>query len=380
MRVLSKLALSCSLVLSIGVTTAIKPPRDPTCASLLPAYLASLDAGRTPKPLPVAPANFPPSEGDVGYNLEQVRPGVHRVYSNGYISLIILKGRHLVLIDFPDPIPRGPPSNTSVVASAAIEILNGTKPSKIDMVYSHSHFDHIGKASLTKTILKDKFPSAKFDIWASKGTARSLALSKSRKAPFPNQIFKESVVLYVGNRGQRMPILLKVIGGHTEDDVFAYLKPWKGQKGVLFAVDLGAAGWAPFFFLDLTQNLNQYLAAQDRLMQFDFDVFVGGHVSRTGTKRDIAINKQYLLSVIESARKAIPSATQFPVVGQQLGIFDPKSSSFGNFFAAIGDFYKGVDKVCAREVIEEWGCRLAGADAVAESCCTAARLYVEIDI
>ncbi len=54
-------------------------------------------------------------------------------------------------------------------------------------------------------------------------------------------------------------------------------------------------GWAPYAYLGMSQSVPGYIAACDQALEFDFDHFVGGHLTRSGTRQDvIAARKAFL--------------------------------------------------------------------------------------
>ena len=69
------------------------------------------------------------------------------------------------------------------------------------------------------------------------------------------------------------------------------------------AVDSVTPGYAQFQGFDLTTNFHQYLKVFDQLLAYDFDTFVGGHLTSIGTKRDVEIAKEYTLDVYNTVKR-----------------------------------------------------------------------------
>ena len=356
----------------------------PDCAAVLPQYLQDLDTGRTPQPLPIPPSAFPPTIRDVGYNLNKLRPGVFSVHDGTYYSMIVLRRQHLVLLDDPAPgLAFSPTSfNSTLTAAAALEVLNGTIPKRIDIVFSHQHFDHIGNAPATKKALTGRFPRAKIRVIASEGARDFIAKSNSMRAIIPTHTFRKKAVLRVGGKrgSDGLSIVLKEIGGHTEDDILAYFPPSNGQQGIVFIVDILLPGFSPAVGFGITQNLREYLRVHDIVLKLDFATLIGGHYTRTGTREDVQISKEYALFVIDASRRALANGPNFTELAESQGVFDRSDRAFGNFFLTITSTFDTVDSACARDVIAEWGCRLASTDVLARSQCMTARFFNIVDM
>ena len=52
----------------------------------------------------------------------------------------------------------------------------------------------------------------------------------------------------------------------------------------LMAVDCVTPGYAPFQGFDITTNFHEYLKMSDQLLAYDFNTFVGGHLTAIGNK------------------------------------------------------------------------------------------------
>ena len=69
------------------------------------------------------------------------------------------------------------------------------------------------------------------------------------------------------------------------------------------AVDSVTPGYAPFQGFDLTTNFHQYLKVFDQLLAYDFDTFVGGHLTSIGTKHDVEITKEFTMDVYNTVKR-----------------------------------------------------------------------------
>jgi hypothetical protein len=75
-------------------------------------------------------------------------------------------------------------------------------------------------------------------------------------------------------------------------------------------VDVIFPGWVPFAYLAESQNIPGYLDAPARALEHDFETFVGGHMTRLGTRDDITMHQQYIADQDPSANEVI-SPTHF---------------------------------------------------------------------
>jgi len=81
---------------------------------------------------------------------------------------------------------------------------------------------------------------------------------------------------------------------HEQGNLFIYLPAEK----VLMAVDIVYPGWVPFTNIGMAEDIGEYVEHHDALLAYDFDVFVGGHVGRVGTKNDVEIDKASLKDLV----------------------------------------------------------------------------------
>lgn len=122
--------------------------------------LRDLDAGRTCATLPTPRRNrvirLPPAT----YNLTSLRRGVFLYDDGAYLTLILARADRLAIVDFPDSAGSNPPNGTGTLLTTAIdEVLAGRTPARVDMVYSHEHFDHIGGATRVRALPCRQIPA-----------------------------------------------------------------------------------------------------------------------------------------------------------------------------------------------------------------------------
>src|SRR5258708_30744457 len=85
----------------------------------------------------------------------------------------------------------------------------------------------------------------------------------------------------------------------NEGDLFIYVS----HAEFLMGIDSGTAGYAPFQGFDITTNFHQYMKVFDELLAYDFDTFVGGHLTSTGTRKDVEITKEFTFDVYNTVKR-----------------------------------------------------------------------------
>src|SRR5580693_936772 len=209
------------------------------------------------RPVPPAiRARILPVDPKKGYLVKELKPNVFLITDGGYQSVFVTTGKGVILLD-------APPSYGTKIVRAVSEV---TSEPIVELVYSHSHLDHIsGAADVLKAI-----PNVK--IIAENGVAEFLREKRDpRRPPIPTETFKDHETLTLGSA------TIELRHGHwhsNEGDLYIYLP----SKKVLMAIDTLPPGYAQFQDFDLTSDFHDYLAMFDKVLAYDFDVLVGGHL------------------------------------------------------------------------------------------------------
>jgi hypothetical protein len=69
-------------------------------------------------------------------------------------------------------------------------------------------------------------------------------------------------------------------------------------------VDVVFPGWVPFAYLAESQNKPGWLEAPAQALGYPFHTFVGGHLTRLGTRDDVVIQQEYVAD-LKAAANAI---------------------------------------------------------------------------
>lgn len=141
------------------------------------------------------------------------------------------------------------------------------------------------------------------------------------------------------------------------------------------AIDTLAPGYAPFMGFDITSNFHQYLQVFDRLLEYDFDVFVGGHLTHPGSRADVEMTREFTHDVYETVKRIHGETDLMGILvetAEQIGGWDNKYLLFGRFLDVV------TERATA-EIEQRWMDRLAGVDVFAEDHVGTALIYVRWD-
>ena len=300
-------------------------------------------AGESPKhafaPIPKT-ARGPDIPQDKGYLVEEIRDGLYWVTEGTYLVMFLTTGKGVIVVD-------APPTIGEKYLKAIAEV---TDEPITHVIYSHTHADHIASASM--------FPSDVVII-AHEETASQLALANDPKrtyafgsflggsrVPLPTVTFKDTYTLKVG----RQTLQLEYRGpNHEPGNIFIYAP----RQKVLMLVDVVFPGWVPFKDLALAEDLPGYIKAHDEALSFDFDTFIGGHLNRLGTRKDVEIQREYILDMQKNAAQAFQTV-DFYAIAQETG--------FENPWVLFDTYMNAVAQKCTDLTLPVWIDRLAGAD------------------
>lgn len=286
-----------------------------------------------------------------GIETRKVADGVYVVTDGVWQSAFAVTGAGVVVFDAPETYGGKIRAEIAAVTSQPITTL----------VYSHIHKDHIGGAAAFAGIKG-------LEIVASSGVARFLAEKKDPNRLVPTRTFDDQLVLDRGG----MRIELRAAHYHSDEgDLIVYMR----RARFLMAIDTLAPGYCPFMGFDITSNFHEYLRVFDTLLKYDFDVFVGGHLTHVGSRADVEVTREFTRDVYETVKRVHRETDLMGVFGEtakQIGGFDNKFLLFKTF----------LDVVTARataEIEQRWMGRLAGVDVFAEDHVRTALLYVRWD-
>jgi glyoxylase-like metal-dependent hydrolase (beta-lactamase superfamily II) len=284
--------------------------------------------------LPIPDAAKGPSIPSKGYLVGELGDNLYSVTDGAYNTMFMVTDKGVVAVD-------APPSLGQKYLNAIAEVTS--KPVNY-LIYSHAHIDHIGAAGL--------FPK-NVSVIAQEETARELQRAKAvaknvtMVPPIPTITFSKNYTLTIGNQ----TLKLDYYGSnHLPGNIFIYAPKQK----VLMLVDIVFPGWVPFPYLAIAKDAAGFINAHDiALDKYDFDKFVGGHLTRLGTRNDVAIQKEFIDDLKNAATKANQEVI-FSKIAQQVGRFD-------NPWLIYSKYIDAVNEKCSQLVLPKWENKLGGA-------------------
>ena len=263
-----------------------------------------------------------------GYRLQDLGSGLYLIADNGTQSMFLVHDRGVVVIDAPQ--------NYAAKMRQAIDEVSSNKPIT-HLIYSHSHADHIGGA---------KAMGGRPIIIAHEETLRLLKRDADPNRPLPSVTFKNKYTLRVG--GQVLELSYHG-NGHEPGNIFIYAP----KQRVLMVIDVVFPGWMPWRQFAVSQDVLGEFAQVEEIRKMDWDVFVGGHVSRVGTHEDVETQAEFFRDIKQAAATAL--ATTKP--GEGLNPLDKD-----NPWAVYDDYIDRVVVQCVNTLNTKWANRLAGFD------------------
>ena len=306
------------------------------------------------EPIPIPDtARGPAIDPNKGYVVEELRPNLYWVGDGAYMMMFLTTGKGVIVVD-------APPTLGERIFQAIDEVTNEPVT---HLVYTHAHGDHIGAANL--------FPRG-VEIIAHAETKRLLKRETEcadclDDRPLPTTTFERRYLLTVG----RQRLLLDYRGpNHQPGNIFVYAL----RQRVLMLVDVIYPGWVPFQNLALAQDVPGFLDAYDQALAYPFDFFIGGHVTRPGTRRDVEIQREYIRSIVTNCRNALNSVDRPAFVGE-LG----EQIGFDNPWQLFSIYTDAIAQAATEATLAEWGGRLGGVEVFTFSHCTAMQYSLRID-
>jgi len=298
----------------------------------------------TPGAPPLPPAARGPAISAKGYLVEEVRDGLYWVTDGLYQVMLLTTGTGVIVVD-------APPSIGANVLKAIAEV---TDEPVTHLIYSHAHADHIGAAGLLP---------GHVTIIAHEDTAALLARAQDPNRPVPTVTFSTTMTLQVGN--QTLQLDYKG-NNHEPGNIFIYAPHQK----VLMLVDVIFPGWVPFKDLALAEDIPGFIQAHDDALSYDFDIFLGGHLTRLGTRHDVEIQREYIQDIRVNAARAL-QIVDFSAVAQRVGVQNP--------YRIFDAYLNQVAQVCTDATLPKWMDRLGGADVFTFGHCLAMAESLRID-
>jgi glyoxylase-like metal-dependent hydrolase (beta-lactamase superfamily II) len=300
--------------------------------------------------LPSVKAKFWKIDPALGYAVKDVGGGVYVMSDNMWQSAFLVTDDGVVVFDAPATFGSKIPSAIAKVTDKPIKIL----------VYSHIHKDHIGGSVAFKN-------TKGLQIVALESVAEFLKEMNDPNRLVPNVTFQSSKTITLGGKTVE---LTRHFYHSNEGDLFIYVPEAK----FMMAVDCVTPGYAPFHGFDITTNFHEYLKLFDELEKYDFDTFVGGHLTDVGSKKDVEITKEFTYDVYNTVKRIHNNLDQNAVAAEAA-----KTVGADNEFALFKAVLDRATDDSVRELQPRWIDRLAGVDVWLPSHVWTALIYVRWD-
>ncbi|WP_159617694.1 MBL fold metallo-hydrolase [Arthrobacter zhaoguopingii] len=288
------------------------------------------DAAASLRLVPTAPvpkAARGPKVPDEGYYVEELADGMFLLSDGSYQMMFVVTDDGVVAVDAPPTLGRN-----------ILRAIKGVTSKPItQIVYSHQHADHVGAMSL--------YPQ---DVprYAQRITAERLRKLGDPNRPLPTVEFDDGYTLRSGDH----TLQLDYQGpNHAEGNIFIH----EPKRKVLMLVDVIFPGWVPFSNLAVSANVPGYVTAVDQTLGYSFEKLVSGHVTRTGTRKDVEVQAEYLRDLHNTTEAALSSVD----LGRIMAPVD-----MSNVWAVFRAYLDAVAAKSADELIPRWVDRLGGAD------------------
>lgn len=309
-------------------------------AGLITLY-AVVISGHEILPIPTwspVPANSVPLN-EAGYRVESFGGGAYMVTDNSFNSLFFVSTQGVIVVNAPPTIGH----------NLVYAIGNVTDKPITHFIYSHSHADHVGGAYIFENITRI----------AHTDTKMLLAAVPTPSRPLPEITFTDGYTLCNGNQ----TIELSYKGpNHEPGNIFIYAP----EQKVLMLVDVVYPGWAPFAYLGMAQDIPGFIRAHDQILEYEFDHFMGGHLTRSGDRADVLVQRDYIMDLKTNCANAItlsaqPPNASNPISAQEMGPAALQANP-GNPWAARKVYMDNVADYCNNVTNEKWLGRLSGVD------------------
>jgi glyoxylase-like metal-dependent hydrolase (beta-lactamase superfamily II) len=276
-------------------------------------------------------AQGPAIDQEKGYVVNKLGDGLYLINDGVYQMMFLTTGKGVIAVD-------APPNTGTKILDAIASV---TDEPITHVIYSHTHKDHIGAAAI--------YPKEAVII-AHKDAALHLAAKKDPDRPVPTRTFTDSMTLEVGS--QKLKLDYHGLN-HSPGNISIYAPKQK----VLMMIDIVFPGWTPFPDLALAESVDGFIKAHDVILGYDFDHYIGGHLTRHGTRADVQTQKEYFEDIVKAAWNA--NAGMNP--GAAFAEAEERAGQ-GNPWAFIKILFDNVARQCADEVESKWTDRLGGVD------------------
>jgi glyoxylase-like metal-dependent hydrolase (beta-lactamase superfamily II) len=224
--------------------------------------------------------------GQKGYSVKEIRDGLYFLTDGAYNTMFLVTSDGVIAID-------ALPTLGANELAAIREVTD--KPIRY-LIYSHEHTDHIGAASL--------FPGS-VKVIAQEQTAAILKRRNDPRRPVPSITFRDRYTVELG--GQKLELAYPG-PNHQSGNIII----WAPRQKTLMLVDVVYPGYMPYKNLGIVEDVPGYIEVHRKLLAYDFETFVGGHVGDMGYRADVETSLDFLTQLHAVASRLL-TEMPFPV-------------------------------------------------------------------
>ncbi|MFF1678080.1 MBL fold metallo-hydrolase [Streptomyces sp. NPDC058256] len=293
-----------------------------------PAAAASTEL---PDYAPIPASALGPAVNAQGYYVGRIKRNLYWVTDSTYQAAFLTTKEGVVLFDAPPTIGHNLQRAINEIAAA-----NGTSNKVTHIVYSHHHADHLGASSLF---------GRHVERIGHVENRRLLLRDNDPTRPAPNVTFEHHKTLRVG--GERVELIHKGTN-HSADNIYIHFP----DHDALMLVDINLPGWVPFQNLNINEDVQGSIAAPGKALAYPWTHYIGGHMGRLGTRRDMTIHQQYVDDIVDGVKKAMANVDPTPFFAK-----------YGNnTWAGVKTYQDAQAEYAAAPVIKKYTGVLAAAD------------------
>ena len=244
-----------------------------------------------PDYVPVPRASLGPAVNDRGYYVGRVERNLFWITDGDYHSAFLTTRDGVVLFDAPPSIGHNLRQAVDEVAAA-----EGASNTVTHLVYTHHHSDHAGASSL--------FGSNVVRI-GHEECRRLLLRDNDPAKPAPEETFADSRTLEIS--GERIQLSWHG-ANHSPDNIYIHFP----DHDTLMLVDIALPGWAPFYGINLSEDVPGYTQAPATALSYPWKHLIAGHLGRLGTRDDVTVHQQYIADIEAGARRALGTVDPAP--------------------------------------------------------------------
>jgi len=229
------------------------------------------------------------------------------------------------------------------------------------MIVSHEHFDHVGNGlsvmeynpMLTEVITTADVAET-LHSWTTQTFSNprlSEIMAPGPQFPFYEftYVFEGTEILEIGNQ----TLELRGTDGHTSGNLLIW---HEGSKTITSIDSPVFPKWSPFTGFALASDVSRLFNLFESFREYDYDYFIGGHVTHIGTPEDVAVSEEYAVDIADAAYRAVFELSADPT--GPYGFFhwflkvgeNPQNN--GNIFLVISQWIQQLELLCAEIVLD----------------------------